>query len=124
MSKLARRYVPNAILFVYDPANKQVEVPEYEDGDTVSFTDTCISVGTQADVDGEVSIALEHFSPVCQELYLIHSGLIRTPHGNISVLTSEGEQIVTRKTNARMVKIRVYVDHASPGYVHFEIDRE
>jgi hypothetical protein len=50
---------PNAILFVFDPTNKDVVVPPYVDGELTAATANCVSVGTQADVDGDTEVSLE-----------------------------------------------------------------
>jgi len=81
--------VPNAILFVLDPSNEAVAIPEYEG--LVSHTDSCVSVGTQADVDGETDVSLGHAAPV--DLQLVFDGSIQTPGGSIAIWTSEGASL-------------------------------
>lgn len=48
----------NAILFLFDPTDKNVVVPAYVDGELIASTKTCISVGTQAPVDGDAEVSL------------------------------------------------------------------
>jgi len=82
---LMKLAVPNAILFVLDPTNKEAVVPQY-DG-LVSRTDTCVSVGTQADVDGETEVSIGRTVPT--DLELAFDGSIETPGRSIAVWTSE-----------------------------------
>lgn len=81
--------VPNAILFVLDPSNGAAVVPEY--GGLISRTDTCVSVGTQADVDGETEISLGCTAPA--DLKLVFDGIIQTPSRSIAIWTSEGTSL-------------------------------
>lgn len=77
--------VPNAIIFVLDPNNSDVVIPEYKN--LVSHTESCVSVGTQADVDGETEVVLSRVAPA--GLSCVFNGEISTPSGAIAVEISE-----------------------------------
>lgn len=58
MSDMKKRIpIPYAIIFINDNDNDAVDIPEYNDN-VVSFNDSCISVGTIHEVDGDVDIEL------------------------------------------------------------------
>lgn len=76
--------VPHAIVFVLDPNHKGVEVPKYSG--LVSHSNTCVSVGTQADMDGETDVTLDR--DLNGLLNCVFEGEIHTPTGSIAVVTS------------------------------------
>jgi hypothetical protein len=47
---------PNAVVFLFDPENRSVRVPDTMAGQIVASNDSCLAVGTQASVDGDVTI--------------------------------------------------------------------
>lgn len=98
--------VPNAILLVLDPSNAAAAIPEYEA--LISHTDSCVSVGTQADVDGETEVSLSRVGPA--GLSLAFDGHVLTPSGSIGVETSEGASLGRIDGLTSRTKVAVWVD--------------
>lgn len=98
--------VPNAILFILDPSNEAAAIPEYEA--LVSHSDSCVSVGTQADVDGETEVSLSFVGP--SGLSLVFDGHVQTPTGSIGVMTSEGASLGSIDGLTPRTRVAVWVD--------------
>jgi len=88
----ARLAPPHSIIFVYDPSGA-VEVPDDIGAGLVSATDSCVAVGTLAEMDGETTIRLapDFAAP---EGEIAFEGTIKTPGGTVAINTSLGEQVV------------------------------
>lgn len=98
--------VPNAIVFVLDPDSRDIEVPEYSG--LVSSSRTCVSIGTQADVDGETDITLDR--DVSSALTCVFEGEIQTPTGAIAVVTSHMSSLARLEGCELNTKFSVWVD--------------
>ena len=115
---------PNAILFVLDPTNKNAVVPPYIDGEIVAVTDTCVSVGTQADVDGEVEISMSLSGVVPIDLNKVLSRNILVPGGKIAVVTSEFQKVLELDVPAGSAYVSIWVDDLrNPARVFINIGR-
>jgi len=113
-------YPPNGILFIEDPTNENVQIPEYIDGDIISHNKSCVSVCTQAYVDGEVLVKLlsEADSANLQTAYKVFRGIISTPGKIISIITSENEEIIRMNVGTENTIISIFVDDAdNPGII-------
>ena len=104
--------VPNAIIFLYDLANKSVQVPEYIDNVLTSTNESCISVGTQSDMDGKVTIRLsnqidESDKISCKKIF---EGSIGTPGQKLAVSTSEEEGILEIGVKNKKTPISIWAD--------------
>lgn len=109
---------PNAILFVFDPTNKDVVVPPYVDGELTAATATCISVGTQADVDGDTDVSLETDLVAPAHLQQVFLGAIATPGGKVAVVTSQFQRVLEIDVPGDAVEISIWVDDLrNPAYV-------
>lgn len=104
--------VPNAIVFLFDTATKNVKVPEYINDAIVASNKSCVSVGTQPDVDGEVTIKLANkFTDLEKGPYeLVFSGYIDTPGKKIAVVTSEFEKLLEMGVPNMKTEVHVWVD--------------
>lgn len=103
---------PNAILFLFDVSNKAVTIPNYVDGQLVSSNDSCISVGTQASVDGDVTISLET-APSSRAMFgtmKAFSGRIRTPGHKLAVVTSDGRTVLECSVVSENPELEVWTD--------------
>jgi hypothetical protein len=111
---------PYAILFIYDPLNKDAETPEYSPGNLVSTTQHCISVGTRADVDGETTVELVRAvndAAIVPE-HKIFQGFVQAPNRNISVVTAELQTILNIDVKDKVAKIGIWADDLhNPGKV-------
>lgn len=101
---------PNAILFVLDPTNKDTVVPPYVDGELTAATATCISVGTQASVDGETEVSLHLDTASPTNLYQAFVGSLIAPGGAVAVVTSQFERLLEQEVPNGTVGVSLWVD--------------
>ena len=109
---------PYAILFVYDPSNKNATTPEYSVDSLVSATRHCISVATRADVDGETNVTLAGGLQESDRLpeHKIFEGLIETPNRKIAVVTAELQTVLELRVKDDVAKVNIWVDDLrNPG---------
>jgi hypothetical protein len=109
---------PNAILFVLDPENKDVVIPPYVDRRLTAATSTCISVGTQAEVDGDTEISLEILGAAPVDLHRAHFGTIGTPSGRVAVVTAQFQRLLELNVPVGAVEVSIWADDLrNPGRV-------
>jgi len=101
---------PNAILFVLDPTNKDAVVPPYVAGEPVAATATCISIGTQADVDGDVEVSLEAAAVAPADLQQVFLGVIATPSGKLAVVTSHFQRVLEVDIPSDAAEVSIWAD--------------
>ena len=103
---------PNAILFVFDPDNRGVRIPEYIDGRLVAANNSCVSVGTRADVDGDVTIVLEStFSAdLVTGLQRVFSGVMDAPGHRVAIVTSDARTILDQLVSSHRPELEVWAD--------------
>lgn len=99
--------VPNAILFVCDPENEAKEIP-LECRGLVSRTDSCVCIGTQADVDDETEVSIGTDEP--EGLIRVFGGLVKSPSGAIGVETAERMPLGLMQGLPRDARVAVWVD--------------
>ncbi len=104
--------VPNAIIFLYDSANKNIQVPEYIDNVLVAANEMCISIGTQAYVDGDVTIRLfnQIYDSDKQSCEQVFDGYISTPGKKLVVSTSEENAILQIDVEGENTQVSVWVN--------------
>lgn len=101
---------PNAILFVFDPTNSDVAIPPYVNGELTAATETCVSVGTQADVDGETEVSLAMATVAQPELQQVFAGAVATPGGKVAVVTSEFDRVLELDVPKTGVEVFIWTD--------------
>lgn len=115
---------PNAILFVLDPANTSIVVPEYEPGVLTANSGSCLSIATQAEVDGDVTVRLsDQLSSAeksgCDEFF---EGEIATPGRKVAVVTSHFEEVLVLNVEQTVTRVAVGADHPdSPSLIWIEV---
>ncbi|QTD49690.1 hypothetical protein [Sulfidibacter corallicola] len=115
--------LPHPIIFLYDADNGQMEIPEYVDGKTIASNRTCVSVGTQASVDGPVTLRLVKKAPkeIVESFIQIFEGVIDSPKKTLSIFTSEGASALEINVRTNHPNIIVWVDNIDvPGSVCIE----
>jgi len=105
---------PHAILFILDPSNKNVEIPEYVDGELTAENHSCISVGTQPDVDGDTSVTLGRRSERVDltGLSRVFEGSIQTPGRKIAIVTSESQSVLEQNIDSTESEVSIWADDA------------
>ena len=113
--------VPNAILFVIDPESDASAFPLEHRG-LVSHTDSCVCIGTQADVDGETEVSIGGVEP--EGLTRVFDGPVETPSGTLGVETSEGMSLGLVRGLSRQTRVTVWVDNTKwPSRIAVVVDR-
>lgn len=106
------RYIPDhPVVFVFDYENHEVEIPEYDPEKTVSSNDSCASIRTVADVDGDVTIGLD--DPVGFNVRMTEAfvGTIKAPNGKIAIVNSENEKLLETDLASQSTSVRISVDN-------------
>jgi len=116
--------VHHGIVFILDPRNKEVQIPEYVKNELVAATDSCISVVTQAEVDGEVEITLAFSEAAPSDLIHIARGNIRVPHGTLAVDTADEGILFERDVPKGRATVSIWVDDMKhPMRVFINVER-
>jgi hypothetical protein len=104
--------IPNAVLFVLDRSNTRLVVPEFIDGQLIAATGSAVSVGTQASVDGDVTVSLEGAAGrvASSGLTRVFRGDVVTPGRKIAIVTSELHTILEADVDATTANVEVWVD--------------
>lgn len=114
---------PNAIVFAYDPTSKKADTPEYVAGNTVNSNEDCISIATQAEIDGEVTIFLSTDQNPPPELHRVFHGSLRLPGKRIVVGTAHLETLLELEVGRERVELGVWVDDAeNPASIFILVD--
>jgi len=102
----------NPIVFVLDPSNSSIELPQYIDGELVAANETCVSIGIQADVDGETNIQLidKIESIEKNQLSKVFEGSITSPGNKIAVVTAEFDRVIETKILQNNAYLEIWVD--------------
>lgn len=103
----------NSIVFVYDFSHRPIEIPTYVSGELVAASQTCVSVGTLAEIDGETTITLADSTDGIRVGELYFEGVILTPGHEVSVCTSANEKLLTLPILATHARIRVFANDPS-----------
>lgn len=100
------------IVFVCDYDSSEVEIPEYDPDSVVSVCETCLSIRTIADVDGDVTITLSNTTPesIRKAYQEVFSGQIQIFGSEIAVVNSANERLLAIAMVGPMVRISVFVD--------------
>lgn len=104
--------VPNAILFVLDPTNRGAIVPEYDSRSVIAATSSCVSIATQAAVDGDVAVRLSQpqNNTHPEGLVQIFDDHIETPGKVLVVVTSQFDRILETDVRNTLTRVTVAVD--------------
>jgi hypothetical protein len=101
---------PNAILFLFDRANSEVRIPTYSDGQLIASNDSCLSVGTQAAVDGDVTVTLETTPSDMNQLQRLFAGTMNAPSRKLAIVTAEAQTILEIEVGSSRPEIEVWTD--------------
>ncbi len=100
------------IVFVFDFQNERMEVPVYDPESVVAANESCISVRTIADVDGEVTVTLASSAPrdtMDVGLEVFH-GTIDVPSRKVSIVTSQNQKLIEMDVKDTKASVRVLVN--------------
>jgi hypothetical protein len=104
--------VPNAILFVFDPSNEDVEVPEYQANQLTAANPSSVSIGTRAYVDGDVTVRLGNTPSASDRRRggIVFEHSIETPGRKVAVFTAELQKLLEAKVSGHRTKLVIRVD--------------
>jgi hypothetical protein len=110
--KLATLAVPHPVVFVLDPGNKQAVLPDLVRGQVTASTSTCVLVGTQAEVDGDVTFRLGavRAADVDARLTQVFAGSVETPGRKLAIVTSHNERVLEADVPGSVTRVLVSVD--------------
>jgi hypothetical protein len=116
--------VHHGVIFILDPRNRDVLIPEIVGDELVIATDSCISVLTQASVDGEVEVSLAFSEAAPPGLVHVARGNIRVPHGTLTVDTADEGVLFERDVPKGRVTVSIWVDDMRhPERVFINVER-
>jgi hypothetical protein len=103
---------PYSIIFVCDPSNPAVEIPEYDPDRLISANDTCISIGTLASDDGttEISLHEQPTPPDISGLSEAFKGPLSVPSGCVQVITAERECLMFQVMPKKEVDVSIWAN--------------
>ena len=103
---------PHPIFFICDHDNLDAVIPQYDPGCITSATDTCISVGTIAAVDGDVTVTLASTIPesLCNSYIPLITWNNQDKRTHIAFASSEDEKLLSRAMASSTICIRIFVD--------------
>lgn len=115
-------YTPlHPILFVFDFSNQNMVVPEYNLDQVASANDSCVSVRTIADVDGDVTVTLAETLPLEVNGVEVFGGAIAAPSRRVAVVTSHNEKLLETEVQGERATVRIVVDdEAHPSRIWIE----
>lgn len=103
---------PNAILFVFDRGDKSVRIPDYIDGQLVASNDSCVSIGTQAAVDGDVTVTLEAASSpsLLSGLQNVFAGVVHAPSHKLAIVSADGQTVLESDVASDRPRLEIWAD--------------
>jgi hypothetical protein len=102
---------PNSLLLVGDPTG---DPPTSMGGKLVAHSQTCVAVGTVAELDGESHVRVAASSAADEERGLPEfDGVINLPTGTITVSSVSGEVYARSVRTSHSARVRIWVDHPS-----------
>jgi hypothetical protein len=116
---------PNAILFVLDPLNVDVIVPDYIAGRLVAATSSCVSVGTQAGVDGETTMSLSADGENADRtgLTMRFQGDIETPNRVLAIMRADRNVLLELAVSRQTTRVEIWTDdERNPARVSIVVD--
>ncbi|MCF8878821.1 hypothetical protein L5876_03215 [Hyphobacterium sp. SN044] len=104
--------IANSIVFLYNPDNERLQIPEWKGDGPYEANSTCVSVGTLSEIDGSTMVELLY--PCSNDpspgMILIFEGAIETPDCQVSVNTSEKLDEMLVQVATELSDVRVWVD--------------
>lgn len=114
---------PHGIVFVLDPKNKEAVIPDYVADEVASFTDSCVSVATQAPDDGETTVFMGREVSGTNALHHVARCEIVVPNGLIALTTSDDARLFEMSVPVGRATVSVWVDALeSPTVVVVQVE--
>lgn len=99
----------NSIVFISD--NLKSKPPEHVVGSLISYNESCVSVGTYPEQDGETEFSLGKADEFGDALQLVFDGIIETPSRRLMIWTVWDEILLEAAVPDVETRTRVWVEH-------------
>jgi hypothetical protein len=110
----------NSVVLVMD--RLAGEIPSEIEG-IVSCTNSCVAIGTLAEIDGVTNISFLLNAYEVQQAKLLFQGLVSTPNKKLSVCAVDLDEVMTISVNYLSTKVEIYAnDEYEPGNIEILID--
>ncbi|MGZ9202099.1 MAG: hypothetical protein ACXW3D_10340 [Caulobacteraceae bacterium] len=111
---------PYSILFLSDPGGAD-EVPADTGAAPVCATQSCVSVWTKLEIDGETQVDIGSAIERLQS-HLMFDGYLETPTGKLSVTTAELKEVLREEVGSTITRLQIWSDDKErPGRIQFKI---
>ena len=116
MSVSARIAPPNSLLLVSD--ERGGEIPQSQAGALLTFTSSCIAIGSLCEIDGETEITLGQADEVDPGGEPHFEGSLETPTRRLAVRTVLGDTVLEVWVPDLRTSLRIWVnDSAEPDKI-------
>lgn len=85
-------------------------LPEFVEGKLVLSTDTAVSVGCRANVEGDTTISLRSAAEVAPREGLVFDGVLKTPMRKLVVSTVEDDEVLGVDVSSRETRVRIWAN--------------
>jgi hypothetical protein len=119
-----RAPIPNAIILFYDPGNENFMLAEWSSTKSYEATESCISVATLPDIDGETTIEILNANQTINDrnMVLAYEGPMETPTGKVSVSTSNTLDIIGVDVLSNSCLVQVWINRLmDPDHIIFVV---
>lgn len=116
--------IPNAIILFYDPGNEDFILAEWSSTKSYEATDSCISVATLPDIDGETTIEILNAKQKIdtRNMVLAYEGRLETPTGKVSVSTSHSLDVIGMDVLSNTCLVQVWINRLmDPDHIIFVV---
>ena len=115
--KISKTFAPsNSLVFVMDSSIG--EIPVSIGNELTASTNSCVAVGTLAQMDGETTVALTDSSDGIELEMLVFDGVLLTPARELSVCNVEDERLLTIPVPSSETRVRIFAnDNAEPDNI-------
>ena len=108
---------PDSLILIADSGSGGV-IPESMSGSLVAWTDSCVAVGCQSDIDGDTEFTLGETKDVDPGGRPAFQGKLKTPNLKLALRTVLGETILETPVAAQDTMVRVWAnDLSEPDHV-------
>jgi len=113
---------PHAIVFVLDPTDSAVVIPEYIEGQPVASTESCVSIVTQTPEDGEVTLEMIQGGSPPSGMHSAFHGGVFSSSGRVAVVQTGMEMLTELEVEPGLIPLSVWLDDLSfPAHVFINI---
>jgi hypothetical protein len=114
--------VPNSIVFLYNPDNANLDIPEWTGSAPYEANSGCVCVGTLAEIDGATTVELHYPFPteLQADMQLLFVGEIDTPNRQVSINTSQELDMMSVDVGADRSRVKVWANRmVEPDHIVF-----